>query len=129
MSHQRYKGQIDLDGSIHFAAWACYPLTDGGSAWRPATGDYRAVTSHIRPGEIFEGESFDYWRAHLEARGGATVVEMITDHDNPPDFPCPPGGCPQHPRDDYEDMSRQVEHWRSLPQKRGRARRVGHSRV
>lgn len=129
MSYQRYKGQIDIDGSIRFAAWACYLLADGGSAWRPATEGYRAVTSRIRPGDTFEGESFDYWRAHLEARGGAAIVEMITDHINPPCFPCPPEGCPQHPADDYHEASRQVEHWRNLLRKRDRARRVGHGRV
>ncbi len=73
--------------------------------------------SRIRPGESFEGRPFEYWRALLEERSGATVVEMITDHLNPPDFPCPPEGCPQHPRDDYEDMSRQIEHWQKLLRK------------
>jgi hypothetical protein len=130
MSYQRYKaGFHGNDGAIRFAAWACYPLADGGSAWRPTTVDYRAVVSYLRPGENFEGESFAYWRAFLEERGGAAVIDMVTDHVNPPCFPCPPEGCPQHPRDDYHDMSRQLEHWSALLRKRGRTRQGGHGRV
>jgi hypothetical protein len=124
MDYQRYKARIDLDGAIRFAAWACYPLADGGSVWRPAIVDHRAVVSYVRPGETFEGESFNYWRAHLEERGGAAVVEMVIVHEHPPCFPCR-GDCRQHPADDYEDMSRQVEHWRNLLRKRGRRRRDG----
>jgi hypothetical protein len=122
LSYQRYKARIELDGSIRFAAWACCPLAGGGSAWRPATEGFRAVVRHVRPGESFEGESFAYWRAFLEERGGAAVVEMVTVHEHPPCLPCR-GGCPQHPSDDYETMSRVVERWRDLLRKRDRAAR------
>jgi hypothetical protein len=111
--YQRYKARIASDDRICFRGWSLRELADGGTTWRLATMAYR-----IRSGETFEGQSFEYWRAFLEERGGAAVVEMITDHYNPPDFPCPPGGCPQHPCDAYEDMARQVEHWSVLLRKR-----------
>ena len=115
MGYQRYEAHFDLDGSTRFAAWACYLIDNAGrSVWRPATENHRAVVSRIRQGESFEALSFEYWRAFLEERGGAAVIELIADHLNPPDFPCPPEGCPQHPYDEYEEMSRNLEHWLGL---------------
>lgn len=128
MDYQRYAARIDLDGSISFRAYTL-PADGDGLTWRPATVDHRAVAYRIRPGENFESASFEYWRAFLEERGGAAVVEMVTDHINPPCFPCPPEGCPQHPADDYHEASRQIEHWRNLLRKRSRARRAGHGRA
>jgi hypothetical protein len=127
VDYQRYAARVDLDGSISFRAYTL-PADGDGLTWRPATVDHRAVVYRIRPGENFENQSFEYWRAFLEERGGAAIVETVIVHEHPPCFPCR-GDCRQHPADEYEDMSRQIEHWRNLLRKRGRARRVGHGRV
>jgi hypothetical protein len=77
--------RIDSDEGICFRGWSLCALADGGKTWRHAA--KVRLSFALNP--------------FLEERGGAAVVEMVIDHYNPPDFPCPPGGCPQHPRDDY----------------------------
>lgn len=59
MHYQRYKARIDLDGSIHFRGYTP-PVDSDGLTWRPAIVDHRAVISHIRPGESFENQPFEY---------------------------------------------------------------------
>ena len=119
----KWTAYIDDDGAIIIRGRSEY--LDGQDG-RPLG---EGPLERIRPGDELMGQPFAYWTAFLEERGGAADIEMVSDHLNPPDFPCPPEGCPRHPRDDYDDMARQVEHWRNLLGTRDHARRVGHGQV
>ncbi len=58
------------DGAIYFQARCARAAAAGGAMPIPDQ------VSRIRPGESFEGRSYQEWRAYLDARSGAARVTL-----------------------------------------------------
>ncbi len=68
LDEMEWTAHIGADGAIYFQAHFARAGAAGGAMPIPDQ------VSRIRPGESFEGKSFEYWRALLEQQGGAIIL-------------------------------------------------------